>query len=66
MKNCLPAVFKLKFQTFLGNELQKKLYPGLSKTQKVIVIKFLATYLRPFWNDNQKREGGCDHHNLPL
>ena len=45
MKNCSPAVFKLKFQTFLGKELQKKLYPGLGKTQKEIVIKFLVHYL---------------------
>ena len=47
MKNCSPAVFKLKFQTFVDYELQKKLYPGLDKTQKEIVIKFLVHYLRP-------------------
>ena len=45
MKNFSPAVFKLKFQTFLDNEIQKELYPGLDKIQKEIVIKFLVHYL---------------------
>ena len=56
MKNCSPAVFKLKFQTFLGNELQKNLYPGLGKTQKEIVIKFLVRYLRSFRGANHKSD----------
>ena len=44
-KNCSLAVFKLNFQTFVDNKLQKKLNPGLDKTQKEIVIKFLVHYL---------------------
>ena len=46
MKNCWPAVFKLNFQLFVDNKLQKKLIPGIEKTQKEIVIKFLVHYLR--------------------
>ena len=56
MKNCSPAVFKLKFQTFLDNEVQKELYPGLDKIQKGIVIKFLVHYLSSCRGVNQKSD----------
>ena len=56
MKNCSPAVFKLNFQTFVDNKLQKKLNPGLDKTQKEIVIKFLVHYLRSCRGANHKSD----------